>query len=632
MTSIPKVDWARRKSHLSSKSFLAIFVLLSGLTATAHPQSNSSPNSATSIPATTAAQSTPQSGGQATPAQTAGSASAPSDANPEEMTSREEIPTFKVNVKLVLVRVVVRDSKGNAVGGLHKEDFQLLDNHKPEVITHFSMEQPGSEVAREQKTSEPAPGVAPADNTKLPAVPEQYIAYVFDDIHLKFGDLVQARLAADHHFASLKPTDRVAIFSTSGQTTLDFTDDRAKLHEALLQLHPRPIGSGTSDCPNMTFYMADLIQNKQDSRAERASIEDALSCLRLPMNTPQLAQVAFQSAEMSVVAEAARQVTLGNQESHIALVVLKDVMRRIMVMPGHRNVVVVSPGFLTPELDLEQDYMNVVDHALHSDVIISTLDARGLYAIAPGGDVSQPGPTNAFASSAESQYEIEAAEAQGDVLSDLAYATGGTWIHNNNDLEDGLKRASTTPEYYYMLGFSPQNLKMDGGFHALKVTLKSPQKLTVLTRRGYYAPKHAADPAEEAKQQIEEAVFSQEEVHDIPVQLRTQFFKSSDQDARLTVLAHVDVRHLRFRKVDGRNGNELTVVSALFNRNGNFIEGSEKSLRMRLRDETLASKLASGITLKTNFAVKPGSYLVRLVVRDAEGQEMSAENGAIEIP
>lgn len=53
---------------------------------------------------------------------------------------------------------------------------------------------------------------------------------------------------------------------------------------------------------------------------------------------------------------------------------------------------------------------------------------------------------------------------------------------------------------------------------------------------------------------------------------------------------------------------------------------------MRWKDATLDSKLGSGITLKTNFDVKPGSYLVRLVVRDREGQMMSAENGAIEIP
>jgi hypothetical protein len=52
---------------------------------------------------------------------------------------------------------------------------------------------------------------------------------------------------------------------------------------------------------------------------------------------------------------------------------------------------------------------------------------------------------------------------------------------------------------------------------------------------------------------------------------------------------------------------------------------------MKFRDDTLQHKLGSGITLKTSFDVKPGSYMVRLVVRDAEGQLMSAENGTVEI-
>jgi hypothetical protein len=53
---------------------------------------------------------------------------------------------------------------------------------------------------------------------------------------------------------------------------------------------------------------------------------------------------------------------------------------------------------------------------------------------------------------------------------------------------------------------------------------------------------------------------------------------------------------------------------------------------MRLKDATLESKLSGGITVKENFDVKIGSYVIRLVVRDAEGQMMSAQNGSIEIP
>ena len=61
----------------------------------------------------------------------------------------------------------------------------------------------------------------------------------------------------------MQATDRAAIFTTSGQTQLDFTDDRAKLRETLNRIRPSSIAStGTTECPNMTYYMADQIQNK----------------------------------------------------------------------------------------------------------------------------------------------------------------------------------------------------------------------------------------------------------------------------------------------------------------------------------------------------------------------------------
>lgn len=301
-------------------------------------------------------------------------------------------------------------------------------------------------------------------------------------------------------------------------------------------------------------------------------------------------------------------------------------------MPGQRSIVLVSPGFLTPEGDMLTDYMEVVDRALHSDVTISSLDARGLYTVIPGSDISKDQSINPAAAAVEVEYQTASAQAEGDILSDLANATGGAFFHNNNDLDEGFKRVSATPEYFYTLGFSPQNLKLDGSYHKLKVSLKKSAGLTLQSRSGYYAPKHAADPAEEAKQEIQDAVFSQEEMHDLPVELHTQFFKSSDTDAKLAVLAHVDAKHLHYRRVDGRNTDELTVVSAIFNQNGVFVQGAQKTLTMRWKDETLENKLGSGITLKTSFDVKPGSYLVRLVVRDEDGQLMSAENGAIEIP
>ena len=53
---------------------------------------------------------------------------------------------------------------------------------------------------------------------------------------------------------------------------------------------------------------------------------------------------------------------------------------------------------------------------------------------------------------------------------------------------------------------------------------------------------------------------------------------------------------------------------------------------MRLLDPTLNRLNHSGFTVKSSFDIKPGTYLVRLVVRDAEGSQMAARNGAVVIP
>jgi hypothetical protein len=367
--------------------------------------------------------------------------------------------------------------------------------------------------------------------------------------------------------------------------------------------------------------------------ATQVAIQQALQCEPLQVVGPDQPAVPLGSSSAMVTAVSAAVLSGGEHESRISLEGLKSVVRSVSRMPGQRSVVLISPGFIVP--DLEYEFYEIVDRALRAQVTVNTLDARGLYVVMPFGDAStqaaSPMGSDHSPPPGKALIDIAAASAQDDLLASLAENTGGIFFHNNNDMDEGFRRVAQSPEYSYVLAFTPQNLKLDGSYHNLKVTLKSPQKLSVQARRGYYAPKHLADPGEQAKQEIEDEMFSQEELHNLPVRLRTQFFKASDDNAKLVVLAHVDVQHLRFRKADGRNNNVLTCVSALFNRNGNFIQGMQKTVTMHWKDETLQNKLASGITLKTSFDVKPGDYLVRLVVRDEEGQLMSAENGAVEI-
>jgi hypothetical protein len=222
--------------------------------------------------------------------------------------------------------------------------------------------------------------------------------------------------------------------------------------------------------------------------------------------------------------------------------------------------------------------------------------------------------------------------AQEDVMVELASGTGGSYVHNTNDLAGGFRRLATAPEFLYVLGFTPSTLKADGKFHKLAVSLRETKGLTLQARRGYYAPKHEEDAAAQAKQEIEATIFSREVLKEIPVRLHTQFFKPSAEDAKVAVMAQIDLKQLRYRKENGRNCNTVMVVSALFDPGGNYVAGVTKQIDLKLLDETLAKKLGSPVTVKTNFDVKPGSYVVRLVVRDTEGQTMAAENAALEIP
>ena len=73
-------------------------------------------------------------------------------------------------------------------------------------------------------------------------------------------------------------------------------------------------------------------------------------------------------------------------------------------------------------------------------------------------------------------------------MGELADGTGGTFFHNNNNLDAGFKAITQAPEVVYMLELPLEGVKANGSFHRLKVEVDR-EGTTVQTRRGYFIPK-----------------------------------------------------------------------------------------------------------------------------------------------
>jgi VWFA-related protein len=542
------------------------------------------------------------------------SSSAPQDAG----------ATLRVRVNLVLVPVVVRAADGNAVGNLRAEDFRVFDNNKPQQIAEFAVEQAAD--AREPVAvagalqSDAASRLSRAPRVFV--VPRRFTALFFDDIHLDVDDLPRVRNAALRYLSNAPlSSERVGVYTSSGKTKIDFTDDRVKLEDALNHIRPEKLpGAGMKDCPEVTHFQADGIMNKNDQGALHVAVEDAIMFCG--------ARQEDIATEMAVEA-AKRALESGDRQARFSLNSLRDLVARLAAAPGQRSIVMVSPGFLVTDGDFQQ--AKVIDRAIRSRIVISALDARGLYAASPLGDASQRvgGPATVIQRTTVNSANGLAVEG---VLWEIASETGGTFFHNSNDFREGFRRTAGVPEYTYVLGFSPSSVKLDGKFHTLKVTLNSHEKLVVTARRGYFAPTQDTSAEDTAKREIEQALFSSGQTHDLPVDLRVQTVKGDDPVARLTVQANVDLAQLPFRFVDGQKRNELTFVTAVFDRDGKYLNGNTRVIGVHWKPQTSENDPRGGKALDVSFILKSGDYLVRVVARDAESQHLFAEAAAVRIP
>lgn len=430
----------------------------------------------------TRASATQAAPGQATPTQGTPTQALPAQKIPAPAPSGPV--AIKVDVNAVLVPVVARNARGRAVGDLRKEDFEVFDRGKLQVISGFTVEKrPAREIDTEPSTPEAGGPNVGRPATPAPGdAPQRFIVFLFDDLHLSAADLAQVQRAATRMLAgALSDLEMADVVSFSG-TNSGMTRDRAKLQEAIMKLSARGLYRQSGrQCPNVDYYLADLIANKHNEQATESAVQDAMTCANLKPEQRNLAESMVRSAASQALAN-------GDQDTRVSLTFIKELVHRMEALPGERMVILVSPGFMANSAEAMALKSQIMDVAAQSQVTVSALDARGLYTT--NLDASQHGDTSTFAmmTGQTSQHHGESMAINEDVLAELADGTGGTFFHNSNDLEGGFNRLTEVPEYLYLLTFSPENIKANGSYHSLRVKVHR-DGLKVQTRSGYYAPK-----------------------------------------------------------------------------------------------------------------------------------------------
>jgi VWFA-related protein len=386
-------------------------------------------------------------------------------------------PVLRTTVNEVLVPVVVRDAQGHSVGGLTKDDFQVFDNGKPQTITGFSIVHRDIESAgANSPSSAPEVGESPSV-AQLNSPTQRFVVFLFDDLNLTFDDLPHVQEAAIKALdSSLASEDFAAVLSTSGVNS-GLTRDHTKLRQAIQDLKLKTLlPTNGHACYNVDYYQGDRIVNKNDDWALQAVIIQVLRCVK---------GITPEAAEAFARADAERAVIVGEQNYRANLYALRLIMNKLMApLPGQHVIVLISPGFFTSGPDALAVKSEVLDIAARSNTAINTLDARGLYTTNLAVEV-----TNRVDQASQrliNQYREQSMDANTEVMEELADGTGGTFFHNNNDLEGGVRTLVSGAEYRYVLAFPVPNAKPKVQ-HSLKVKVDR-TGLIVQARRGYAVP------------------------------------------------------------------------------------------------------------------------------------------------
>lgn len=525
---------------------------------------------------------------------------------------------IRINVNLVQVDAVVTDGKGNAVTNLSAEDFEVLQDGKPQTITNFayinvkdrSASFAPRATAAATKNGPPAPPPPPPIALRTDQI-RRTIAIVVDDLGLSWESIVRVRDAAKKWVdTEMQPGDVVAVIRTSaGMGALQqFTSDKRLLNAAIdrIQFHYGRVGVSSF-----------------------GPIAGAG-----PIDTS-----AFDD-------EVRQSFLLGSFGA------IQYVVQGLREMPGRKSVILFSESMeLTfqqgnnlvntrsmSQLTNEDRLRRLADAANRSSVVISAVDPRGVVYTGPTAEdnLGTLSPQQiAQVSSQRSQQFI--ASQDGMVM--LSQKTGGLFVQSSNDISAALRRVVDDGDGYYLLAYQPEQSTFDERtglkFHAINVRVKRPG-LHVRSRTGFYGTpdRQQAPPPQTKKEQLVKALVSPFSTGSLHVRLTTLFSDTEKQGSYINVLLNIDAHDLTFKEeADGSRSDLVDIAAVTFDADGRQVDGVDRTYQFHVPQKGYEDILKSGLVYSAHVPVKKaGPYQMRVVLRDDSTQQIGSATQFIDVP
>lgn len=531
--------------------------------------------------------------------------------------------SVRESAEAVLVEVPVRvvDREGKPMRNLAAQDFELYEDGKRQPIVGFDV------IDLAQKSA------APAEGERVNPAARRHFLILFDLSFARPKSVLAARRAAKEFVLSgIGDRDFAAVATYSVEKGLrllvTFSQDRVQLARAIDTLgiiEPANLASDPLE------FLYDVIAvaggSAVQSGAERSGRIAAGAAAGLVEYLQTLA-----SLTRSRLDQYARARVVRLTES------LENLAQALDTVQGRKDVIYLSEGFESrllvgaKETDQEhewiiggeqwkvdaekrfgnshlQNQLGTIAALFHrTDCVIHAVDIAGLQTTADDGFAPVRGENALF---------------------EIANATGGEVLRNDNDFKAQLERLIARTNLVYVLAFHPRRTGQPDRFHELKVRVRA-SGARVSARAGYYERKafRALTPLERSLSAAD-VIANEIPVSDVPPRLLAAPVPGSGDLASVPVLVEIPGDRL----LAGESGSQISVEIYVYAHDSEnhvrdfFAQTISVDLtRNRARLEKGALKYFGQLSLPA------GEYRLRALVRSGSTGRMGLAVQSLHVP